>query len=92
MKSCIQIELNKEYEYMIAGADFVSDPRAFVDTIEPIVGLMFRVQSLDTSIWKLECSWLNIKINLFYCHAAILLDIELAKGGQETIMKVSIAR
>ena len=54
----------EEYQYMIAGFDFVTDLLAFLDTLKPIVDLMLHVQSLDTPIWKLKCWWPRVKRKL----------------------------
>ena len=57
-------EEEEEYQYMIAGYDFVSDLLAFLDTIQPVVDLMLRVQSLDCPIWKLKKWWPIAKARL----------------------------
>ena len=54
----------EEYQYMIAGSDFVADLLAFLDTLEPVVELMLRVQSLDTPIWKLKSWWPCLKAKM----------------------------
>ena len=51
----------EEYQYMIAGSDFVAGLLAFIDTLEPIVDLMLHVQSLDTPILKLKRWWPILK-------------------------------
>ena len=40
----------EEYQYKIAGYDFILDLLAFLDTLEPIVDLMLHSQSLDSPI------------------------------------------
>jgi hypothetical protein len=52
---------DEEYQYMIAGSDFIMDLLAFLDTMKPVVDLMLRVQSLDTPVWKLKLWWPSIK-------------------------------
>ena len=54
----------EEYQYQIAGADFVSDLLACLDTLEPVVDLMLRVQSLDAPIWKLKSWWPTVKTGI----------------------------
>ncbi len=44
----------EEYQYMIAGTDFIADLLAIIDIMKPITNLKLRVQSLDTPIWKLK--------------------------------------
>ena len=52
---------DEETQYKILGSDFVSDLLAFLDTLEPIVNLMLRVQSLDCPVWKLKLWWPKVK-------------------------------
>ena len=54
----------EEWQYMIAGSDFVEDLLAFLDIMEPVVELMKRAQSLDTPIWKLKLWWPKVKERL----------------------------
>ena len=39
---------NEEWQYMIAGSDFVQDLLAFLDILSPVVDLMLHAQALDT--------------------------------------------
>ena len=57
-------EEEEELQYMITGYDFVSDLLAFLDVLKPVVDLMFRVQSLDTPVWKLKLWWPKVKAKL----------------------------
>ncbi len=54
----------EEWQYMIAGSDFVEDLLAFLDIMEPVVELMERSQSLDTLVWKLKLWWQKVKERL----------------------------
>ena len=51
----------EEYQYMIAGYDFVLDLLGLLDLFKPLVDLMLRVQSLNTPIWKLKQWWPILK-------------------------------
>ena len=60
--ACNEIRIEEEqYQYMIAGWDFVLDLLAFLDTMSPIVDMMLRLQSLDGPLWKLKTWWQNVK-------------------------------
>ena len=48
---------DEEWQYMIAGSDFVQDLLAFLDILSPVVDLMLHAQALDTPIWKLKLWW-----------------------------------
>lgn len=54
----------EEWQYMIAGSDFVEDLLAFLDIMEPVVELMEHAQSLDTPVWKLKLWWPKVKERL----------------------------
>ena len=51
----------QEWQYMIAGSDFVEDMLALLDIMEPVVKLMARVQSLETPIRNLKLWWSKVK-------------------------------
>ena len=59
----VRIE-EEEYQYMIAGYDFVLDLLGLLDLFKPLVDLMLRVQSLNTPIWKLKQWWPIVKSEL----------------------------
>ena len=59
----VRIE-EEEYQYMIAGYDFVLDLIGLLDLFKPLVDLMLRVQSLNTPIWKLKQWWPIVKSEL----------------------------
>ena len=52
---------DEEWQYMIAGSDFVADLLSFLDIMDPIIDLMLRAQSLDTPIWKLQMWWPEVR-------------------------------
>lgn len=54
----------EEWQYMIAGSDFVADLLAFLDIMDPVVDLMSRAQALDTPVWKLKLWWPSVKAKL----------------------------
>ena len=54
----------EEWQYMMAGSDFVADLLGFLDIMEPVIDLMLRAQALDTPIWKLKLWWPNVKAQL----------------------------
>ena len=54
----------EEWQYMIAGSDFVQDLLAFLDIMDPVIDLMLRAQALDTPIWKLKWWWPKVKAKL----------------------------
>ena len=74
----------EEYQYMIGGFDFVLDMLATLDTMEPIVDLMLRLQSLDGPIWKLKLWWPQVKSAMESSSAhGVFPRIEKAeKGGK----------
>ena len=53
----------EEWQYMIAGSDFVTD-LGFLDIMDTVINLMLRAQALDTPIWKLKLWWPNVKAKL----------------------------
>ena len=55
---------DEQYQYMIAGSDFIADLLSFLDILDPIVDLMLRVQSLDVPVWKLKLWWPKIRAKL----------------------------
>ena len=54
----------EEWQYMIAGSDFVQDLLAFLDIMDPVIDLMLRAQALDTPIWNLKWWWPKVKAKL----------------------------
>ena len=54
----------EEWQYMIAGSDFVADLLGFLDIMDPVIDLMLRAQALDTPVWKLKLWWPNVKAKL----------------------------
>lgn len=54
----------EEWQYMIAGSDFVADLLGFLDIMEPVIDLMLRAQALNTPIWKLKLWWPTVKAKL----------------------------
>jgi hypothetical protein len=60
----LYVRQDEQYQYMIAGSDFISDLLAILDILEPIVDLMLRVQSLDVPIWQLKVWWPKVKAKL----------------------------
>ena len=54
----------EEWQYMIAGSDFVADLLALLDILSPVVDLMLRAQALDTPIWRLKLWWPKVKAKL----------------------------
>lgn len=55
---------SEEWQYMIAGSDFVADLLALLDFLWPVVYLMLRAQALDTPVWKLKLWWPKVKVQL----------------------------
>ena len=55
---------DEEWQYMIAGSDFVHDLLAFPDILSLVVDLMLHVQALDTRIWKLKLWWPKVREKL----------------------------
>ena len=56
--------VDEQYQYMIAGSDFMADLLAFLDTLQPVVDLMLQVQSLDVPIWKLKLWWPGVRAKM----------------------------
>ena len=56
--------VDEQYQYIIAGADFIAVLVAFLDTLQPVVDLMLRVQSLDAPIWKLKLWWPGVRAKM----------------------------
>ena len=52
----------EEWQYMIAGSDFVTDLLGFLDIMDTVIDLMLRAQALDTPIWKLKLWWTLILV------------------------------
>ena len=50
----------EEWQYMIAGFDFVADLLALLDIVSPVID-MLRAQALDTPVWKLKLWWPKVK-------------------------------
>ena len=55
---------DEQYQYMIAGSDFIANLLSFLNILDPIVDLMLRVQSLHVPIWKLKLWWPKIRAKL----------------------------
>jgi hypothetical protein len=51
----------EEWQYMIAGFDFIADLLALLDTVSPVIDLILRAQALDTPVWKLKLWWPKVK-------------------------------
>ena len=54
----------EEWQYMIAGYDFVLDLLALLDILHPVVDLMVLAQALETPVWKLKLWWPKISAKL----------------------------
>ena len=55
---------DEEWQYIMAGSDFVQDLQAFLDILSPVVDLMLHAQALDTPIWKLKLWWPKVHAKL----------------------------
>jgi hypothetical protein len=55
---------DEEWQYMIAGSDFLADLLALLDILDHMVQLMLRVQALDTPVWKLKLWWPKVQEKL----------------------------
>ena len=71
----------EEWQYMIAGSDFVADLLGFLDIMDPVIDLMLRAQALDTPIWKLKLWWPNVKAKLMMA----------SRGESEALPRISKA-
>ena len=59
--------VDEQYQYIIAGADFIADLVAFLDTLQPVVDLMLRVQSYGSKSFGgqvLEQRWKRHQVNI----------------------------
>ena len=76
---------DEEWQYMIAGSDFVADLLAFLDIMEPVVDLMFRAQALDTPMWKLKLWWPKVKAKLMKAGGRDMEAFPRLQKAQDTL-------
>jgi hypothetical protein len=76
---------DKEWQYMIAGSDFVADLLAFLDIMEPVVDLMIRAQALDTPMWKLKLWWPKVKAKLMKAGGRDMEAFPRLQKAQDTL-------
>ena len=51
---------DEEWQYMVKCSDYVNDLLSLLDTMKPLVDVMFQMQSLDCPIWKLKKIWATL--------------------------------